>query len=189
MAASGSPNSNRPRRDDGSSVAAGAIGRPSTSCVHTYARMHRAHKRLPANYFDEPCVDLGIYIRARYCRRVTGAGQPRSSSVRGDDLSLSAAASVRLVAYYCLRGHALDSFLPREDTQQIMSSSPELHVAIIVTTPLLRFTPRPPRPSFSREEVDGYVRESVCPARARKQRASQGSGWRLSAGRLASYTI
>lgn len=73
MAASGSPNSNRPRRDDGSSVAAGAIGRPSTSCVHTYARMHRAHKRLPANYFDEPCVDLGIYIRARYCRRVTGA--------------------------------------------------------------------------------------------------------------------
>lgn len=128
-------------------------------------------------------VSIWAYIYARVIADAS-RGQPRSSSVRGDDISLSAAASVRLVAY-CLRGHALDSFLPREDTQQIMSSSPELHVAIIVTTPLLRFTPRPPRPSFSREEVDGYVRESVCPARARKQRASQGSGWRLSAGRLA----
>lgn len=175
MASSGSPNSNRPRRDNAtmgqSSVAAGAIGRPSTSCVHTYARMHRAHKRLPANYFDEPCVDLGIYIRARYCRRVTGAtslvvGPRRRHLAFGRGLRTSR----RLLP--ARRGHALDSFLPREDTQQIMSSSPELHVAIIVTTPLLRFTPRPPRPSFSREEVDGYVRESVCPApRARANNA------------------
>jgi hypothetical protein len=121
-----------------------------------------------------------IYTRALLPTHHGGNGQPRSSSVRGDDptrpeLSLSAAASVRLVAY-CLRGAAtlwILSFRAKTHSRCCRllvsraacgnnnnDSSPPGHAKL-----------RPSR-SFSREEVDGYVRESVCPApRARANNA------------------